>query len=122
MIGKRNPLWPQLFEPIEKNLVIRKGDHLVASCRFDTSQATHIIPMGAMGRNEMCNFYMMFYYDGWLNLPNPFPFGGHCMGDQFPEISKQMPPEATTLLPHKPEAEMHHNHTMMMAAGSADGN
>ncbi|VDM72955.1 unnamed protein product [Strongylus vulgaris] len=31
-----------------------------------------------MGVNEMCNFYMMFYYNA--TRENPFPWGAVCAG------------------------------------------
>lgn len=46
MIGKRNPQWPQLFEPIKANLTISSGDLMAATCVYDSSQLKKVIYMG----------------------------------------------------------------------------
>ncbi|PIO55393.1 copper type II ascorbate-dependent monooxygenase domain protein, partial [Teladorsagia circumcincta] len=45
-IGVRNPQWPQLFEMITTNPVIRKGDLMAATCRFDSHDKTKPVAMG----------------------------------------------------------------------------
>ncbi|VDL72877.1 unnamed protein product [Nippostrongylus brasiliensis] len=79
-IGARNPLWPQLFEMITTSPVIKKGDLMAATCRFDSHEKREMTPMGSMGSNEMCNFYMMFYWDAAKE--NPFPWGAACSGQE----------------------------------------
>lgn len=37
-----------------------------------------------MGTNEMCNFYMMFYYNS--DDTNPFPMGAICAGQQVKKL------------------------------------
>uniref|UniRef100_A0A183CLC9 peptidylglycine monooxygenase n=1 Tax=Globodera pallida TaxID=36090 RepID=A0A183CLC9_GLOPA len=98
-IGKRNPQWPQLFQPRENpgKLVISKGDFMAGTCRYDSSDKHEIVPMGSMGMNEMCNFYMMFYWDAVA--ADPFPYGAGCFGDQSPEGMKEYPNDGFTLLP-----------------------
>ncbi|VDK68562.1 unnamed protein product [Onchocerca ochengi] len=46
MIGKRNPQWPQLFQPIEKNLTILNDDLMAAICVYDSSMKKSIVRMG----------------------------------------------------------------------------
>ncbi|KAL3084630.1 hypothetical protein niasHT_034669 [Heterodera trifolii] len=104
-IGQRNPQWPQLFQPREEpgKLVIEKGDFMAGTCRYDSSDKHEIVPMGSMGMNEMCNFYMMFYWDAAST--DPFPYGGGCFGDQNPAGMKDYPQDGFSLLPPHPNWE-----------------
>ncbi|CAI4227633.1 unnamed protein product [Auanema sp. JU1783] len=104
-IGARNPQWPQLFEEVHDPLTIKNGDIMAASCRFDSHDKTNWVPMGAMGTDEMCNFYMMFYWDS--NKENPFPKGAVCGGEQGAFLD--YPKEGFETLPPHPEWE-HHAH------------
>ncbi|KAI1731404.1 NHL repeat domain-containing protein [Ditylenchus destructor] len=89
-IGKRNPQWPQLFQPSESGLVIKKGDFMAATCRFESIDKDKPVPMGSMGVDEMCNFYMMFYRD--VNSPDPFPYGAGCAMNENPDlVNKEYP-------------------------------
>uniref|UniRef100_A0A0N5A2F7 Peptidylglycine monooxygenase n=1 Tax=Parastrongyloides trichosuri TaxID=131310 RepID=A0A0N5A2F7_PARTI len=103
-IGKRNPQWPQLFEKIDRPLKIETGDLLAATCRYDSSNETTQTNMGHMGKDEMCNFYMMFYRD--INDPEPFPYGSGCSSQiRYNEMLKEYPSEGLTLLPPNPRLE-----------------
>uniref|UniRef100_A0A1I8BAJ1 Peptidylglycine monooxygenase n=2 Tax=Meloidogyne hapla TaxID=6305 RepID=A0A1I8BAJ1_MELHA len=109
-IGKRNPLWPQLFQMRETPLVIENGDFLAATCRYDSSDKTEEVPMGSMGTNEMCNFYMMYYQD--RNDVDPFPYGSGCFGNSDASfVANEYPEEGTKLLPPHPELEHQANHS-----------
>uniref|UniRef100_A0A915P101 Peptidylglycine monooxygenase n=1 Tax=Meloidogyne floridensis TaxID=298350 RepID=A0A915P101_9BILA len=108
-IGKRNPLWPQLFQLRETPLVIENGDFLAAICRYDSSDKTEEVPMGSMGSNEMCNFYMMYYQD--KNDPDPFPYGSGCFGNSASFPANEYPEEGTRLLPQHPELTHQANHS-----------
>lgn len=46
MIGKRNPQWPQLFQPIEANLTISNDDLMAAICVYDSSMKKSVVRMG----------------------------------------------------------------------------
>ncbi|KAL6729380.1 hypothetical protein Aduo_000438 [Ancylostoma duodenale] len=115
-IGVRNPQWPQLFESITTNPVIRKGDLMASTCRFDSHDKTTKTAMGSMGVNEMCNFYMMFYYDA--TKENPFPRGAICYGntERADEMRREYPKEGTQLLPSRPDLE-HHAHQSSIPFG-----
>ncbi|KAK6727683.1 hypothetical protein RB195_005396 [Necator americanus] len=114
-IGARNPQWPQLFESISTNPVIKKGDLMAATCRFDSHDKKTPTPMGSMGVNEMCNFYMMFYYDS--TKENPFPWSAVCGGrDRAKEMVREYPVEGTQLLPSRPDLE-HHAHQSKIPFG-----
>uniref|UniRef100_A0A8R1HNP1 Peptidylglycine monooxygenase n=1 Tax=Caenorhabditis japonica TaxID=281687 RepID=A0A8R1HNP1_CAEJA len=105
-IGKRNPQWPQLFEAIPNKLTIANGDQMSASCRFDSMDKNRTVRMGAMGVDEMCNFYMMYHYDA--NMQNPYPQGAICAQDS-PQLMRDYPKDGFDLLPTRPELE-HHAH------------
>ncbi|TKR63370.1 hypothetical protein L596_027210 [Steinernema carpocapsae] len=114
-IGKRNPQWPQLFQPISSNPVIKKGDLMAAQCRFDSHDKKQPVMMGSMGMDEMCNFYMMFHWDA--TKPHPFPQGSYCGGlEEAALVAKEYPIEGTTLLPSHPEWE-HQAHQSAKAFG-----
>jgi len=117
-IGKRNPQWPQLFQSVDQPLEIKNGDFLAAMCRFDSSNETKTVPMGSMGSNEMCNFYMMFYRSA--DEPDPFPYGALCGYNENPQLmASEYPVEGTTLLPPHPEWE-HHAHQSARPFGVLD--
>ncbi|VDK75978.1 unnamed protein product [Litomosoides sigmodontis] len=104
MIGKRNPQWPQLFQPIETNLTISKDDLMAAVCVYDSSLKKSVVQIGSMGADEMCNFYVMFYWDA--TLPDPFPDGRICASQDKRElVSKEYPVEGTVRLPYHPDWE-----------------
>uniref|UniRef100_A0A0K0D010 peptidylglycine monooxygenase n=1 Tax=Angiostrongylus cantonensis TaxID=6313 RepID=A0A0K0D010_ANGCA len=114
-IGSRNPQWPQLFEMIPTTPVIRKGDLLAATCRFDSYDKTQPVPMGSMSTNEMCNFYMMFYWNS--TNENPFPWGAICNGNErMNEVRSEYPKEGAELLPSRPYLE-HHAHQSKVPFG-----
>lgn len=60
LLGKRNPLTPQMFYPITNNDTIVKGDILAARCTM-TSNRNQVTYTGATANDEMCNFYLMYY-------------------------------------------------------------
>ncbi|VBB33239.1 unnamed protein product [Acanthocheilonema viteae] len=105
MIGKRNPQWPQLFQPIETNLTIVNNDLLAAICVYDSSMKKSVVRMGRTGADEMCNFYMMFYWDA--TSPNPFPDGAMCAAqDRQKLVSEEYPIEGITPLQPHPDWEL----------------
>jgi hypothetical protein len=58
--------------------------------RYDSTDKKEPVPMGSMGKDEMCNFYMMYYTDA--SQPDPFPYGAGCFGDQDSEtVIKEYP-------------------------------
>lgn len=62
-LGKRDPLTPQMFYPIENNGTIVRGDIMAARCTM-SSNRTRTTYIGSTNEDEMCNFYMMYYTDG----------------------------------------------------------
>lgn len=53
-----------MFYPVVKNATnIRQGDLLAARCTMYNFR-DHNVRVGATGKDEMCNFYLMYYVDG----------------------------------------------------------
>jgi hypothetical protein len=50
-------------EALPGPLVIRAGQRLRATCRFNASTSDHDVPAGATSANEMCNLYLLFHAD-----------------------------------------------------------
>ncbi|XP_050074872.1 peptidylglycine alpha-hydroxylating monooxygenase [Anopheles maculipalpis] len=62
LLGKRDPLTPQMFYPVESRDPIRKNDRLAARCTMESNR-TRITRIGATNEDEMCNFYLMYYVE-----------------------------------------------------------
>ncbi|XP_031553480.1 peptidyl-glycine alpha-amidating monooxygenase B-like isoform X3 [Actinia tenebrosa] len=63
LIGKNDPQRPQAFYSIENAPEIERGDYLAARCTYNSMSKKRTTYIGATMKDEMCNFYMMFYYD-----------------------------------------------------------
>lgn len=66
-VGRGNPRRPQMFYDLTgpKTTSIRDGDWLAARCTMYNRHNSNV-GIGATGKDEMCNFYMMFWVDGDL--------------------------------------------------------
>ncbi|XP_065165421.1 peptidylglycine alpha-hydroxylating monooxygenase [Atheta coriaria] len=62
LIGKRDPLTPQMFYPTNTTTPILKGDIMVARCTMESDRDTDT-RVGPTNKDEMCNFYIMYYVD-----------------------------------------------------------
>ncbi|VDN56623.1 unnamed protein product [Dracunculus medinensis] len=61
LIGERDPLLPQNFQPVNNtNLVIRQGDIVAARCVMNNKENKAFM-MGNTGEDEMCNYYLMYW-------------------------------------------------------------
>ncbi|XP_064543590.1 peptidylglycine alpha-hydroxylating monooxygenase [Drosophila montana] len=62
LLGKRDPLTPQMFYNVFDNSPILSGDYVAARCTMkSTRQRTTEI--GPTNEDEMCNFYLMYYVE-----------------------------------------------------------
>lgn len=61
-LGKRDPLTPQMFYPVESTAPILYKDRLAARCTMESNRNT-ITNIGATNNDEMCNFYLMYYVE-----------------------------------------------------------
>jgi len=64
LIGKKSPKEPQMFYPIaDSGLTFTKGDILAARCTM-VNHHDHDVGIGPTNRDEMCNFYIMYWVKG----------------------------------------------------------
>ncbi|XP_028399075.1 peptidyl-glycine alpha-amidating monooxygenase-like [Dendronephthya gigantea] len=78
LIGKGDPRRPQAFYKVNSKDSLLPGDTLAARCTYDSTKRDRTTYIGATGADEMCNFYMMYWYDpaegrstDACTLPNP---------------------------------------------------
>ncbi|EFO26356.1 hypothetical protein LOAG_02126 [Loa loa] len=99
MIGKRNPQWPQLFQPIEENLTILNNDLMAATCVYDSSMKKSVVKMGSTGQDEMCSF---------------------CVAQERQKlVSEEYPIEGT--IPLQPHSDWEHKAHQAKLFGITDG-
>ncbi|GAV08061.1 hypothetical protein RvY_17811 [Ramazzottius varieornatus] len=61
LLGKKDPQLPQMFYPVsDDKMVLSTGDILAARCTMD-NQNDHVVKMGSTMKDEMCNFYLMYW-------------------------------------------------------------
>ncbi|XP_003488599.1 peptidylglycine alpha-hydroxylating monooxygenase [Bombus impatiens] len=61
-LGKRDPLTPQMFYLIHKNVSAEQGDQIAARCTMHSTRDSWTY-IGATKADEMCNFYLMYYVE-----------------------------------------------------------
>lgn len=73
LLGKRDPLTPQMFYPTLSTDPIKYGDKLAARCtmKSDRTRTTYI---GATNNDEMCNFYLMYFVKNGEPLEQKYCF------------------------------------------------
>uniref|UniRef100_A0A2P2I356 peptidylglycine monooxygenase n=1 Tax=Hirondellea gigas TaxID=1518452 RepID=A0A2P2I356_9CRUS len=70
LLGKKDPQLPQMFYPVVTNTTIRKGDRVAARCTM-VSDRDYVTRIGSTAKDEMCNFYLMYYTEGTSPLKDP---------------------------------------------------
>lgn len=73
LLGKRDPLTPQMFYPTMSTKPIKFGDKVAARCTMQSNR-TRITYIGATNSDEMCNFYLMYYVDAGEPLDQKYCF------------------------------------------------
>jgi len=64
LLGRKDPQLPQMFYPVADNsTVMTNGDRLATRCTMDNFNE-HAVWMGSTRKDEMCNFYLMYWVDG----------------------------------------------------------
>lgn len=73
LLGKRDPLTPQMFYPTNTKQTIKYGDKIAARCTMvsNRDRPTYI---GATNDDEMCNFYLMYYVEEGEPLEQKYCF------------------------------------------------
>lgn len=88
LLGKRDPLTPQMFYPIMNTEPIVYGDQLAARCTME-SHRDRYTQIGATNEDEMCNFYLMYYVENGepLNMKYCFSSGAPTYYWKNPDVS-----------------------------------
>jgi len=74
LIGEHDPLKPQMFYSVLKDVPITMNDTIAAACKMYNSRQ-RITYVGPTGEDEMCNFYMMYWVeDGKSALKHNYCF------------------------------------------------
>lgn len=63
LIGKKDPQLPQMFYPVESDMLVKKGDIIAARCTM-VNHRDRTTYVGPTNEDEMCNFYMMYWVKG----------------------------------------------------------
>jgi len=64
LVGKKSPQEPQMFYPInDAEMTFTKGDVLAARCTM-VNHHPHDVYIGQTNKDEMCNFYVMYWVLG----------------------------------------------------------
>ncbi|XP_073957221.1 peptidylglycine-alpha-hydroxylating monooxygenase [Choristoneura fumiferana] len=72
-IGEKNPQLPQMFYPILDSTPIQKGDILAARCTMNNTNP-YTVRIGATNKDEMCNFYLMYWVENGSPLDQKYCF------------------------------------------------
>lgn len=93
LIHKENPQRPQAFYYLDKAMTVKKGDHLEARCTYNSMKKNEVTKIGATMNDEMCNFYIMYFYDATkysVEPPNMCSWGGLDDMLKFPPGSDKL--------------------------------
>lgn len=73
-IGRMSPQKPQMFYNVTNpGMTVEEGDVLAARCTM-VNDEDKTIKIGSTSKDEMCNFYIMYYVDGDQTLRNNYCF------------------------------------------------
>jgi len=93
MIGKGDPLWPEAFyKRVGDVITLQRGDKLMARCDYVSSRDVATF-CGFTGKDEMCNFYMMYYTKNKKVSMNDHT----CWNDN---LHLKFPPTASNMCPY----------------------
>ncbi|KAM3967762.1 peptidylglycine-alpha-hydroxylating monooxygenase [Aphomia sociella] len=73
LIGKKNPQLPQMFYPVVNDSPIGNGDVLAARCTMNNTN-DFPVRIGATNKDEMCNFYLMYWVQNDTPLEQKYCF------------------------------------------------
>ena len=63
IIGRGDPQRAQAFYTVQNNMDIQPNDVLIGRCTYNSMSRVRETNFGATHKDEMCNFYIMYYYD-----------------------------------------------------------
>ncbi|XP_077099429.1 peptidyl-glycine alpha-amidating monooxygenase isoform X1 [Siphateles boraxobius] len=104
-IGRQSPLLPQAFYPATNTIDVKNGDILAARCMFTGEGRTTNTEIGGTSNDEMCNFYIMYYMENIHAVPYM-----NCGDDGSSELFRNIPSEANTPIPVRPDHMMSMRH------------
>jgi len=70
LIGRGDPQRPQAFYKVSNEVNIREGDKLYGRCTYNAMSRSTKTYFGATHKDEMCNFYIMYFYKQPRHSPN----------------------------------------------------
>ncbi len=91
---------PYVNGPLPGPLVIRPGQRLRASCRFNASESDHAVSAGATSADEMCNLYLLFHADAPTSMGCYNAAGGAPQVDFGPAAPAPAADARLAALPH----------------------
>ncbi|KAJ7339645.1 hypothetical protein OS493_006052 [Desmophyllum pertusum] len=113
LIGKGDPQRPQAFYPIDENkdVSIQSGDSMAARCTYNSMKRDKVTVIGATMKDEMCNFYMMYWYDPKQNdMMQGGTVENSCEMLNENDLKQQYPADSDVPLPNNgPKMEMKRN-------------
>lgn len=64
LLGREDPQLPQMFYPVHDDTVtLTSGDRIASRCTM-VNENDDSVYVGSTRKDEMCNFYLMFWVDG----------------------------------------------------------
>ncbi|XP_067938308.1 peptidyl-glycine alpha-amidating monooxygenase B-like [Watersipora subatra] len=94
-LGKGNPQWPQSFYPMKQEHTINPKDILAARCVYNSTNQDTVTRIGSTHKDEMCNFYMMYYVEGEAGYHT-------CFSNWLPKQANTLPSDSMVTLPPNP--------------------
>ncbi|CAK1544472.1 unnamed protein product [Leptosia nina] len=73
LIGSKDPQLPQMFYPVQNTDPISKFDILAARCVMNNTRH-EFVKIGATNKDEMCNFYLMYWVENDSPLKTKYCF------------------------------------------------
>jgi len=70
LIGRGDPQRPQAFYKVFNDVDIREGDKVYGRCTYNSTGRSRVTRIGATHKDEMCNFYIMYFYEQPRHSPN----------------------------------------------------
>ncbi|XP_069941434.1 peptidylglycine alpha-hydroxylating monooxygenase isoform X1 [Cherax quadricarinatus] len=109
LIGKKDPQLPQMFYPIEKDLILKKGDTVAARCTME-SKRDRTTRVGAFNKDEMCNFYIMYWTPSTEPLRQKYCFSPGPPLYRWQQEFSSLPKDASVIPASEESHYYHHSH------------
>ncbi|XP_013149632.1 PREDICTED: peptidylglycine alpha-hydroxylating monooxygenase [Papilio polytes] len=100
LLGKKDPQLPQMFYPVADSAPLRRGDVLAARCTMNNTHA-YPVKIGPTNKDEMCNFYLMYWVEGEAPLQRKY-----CFTNGPPYYYWENAPEGFNLIPDRDASQL----------------